>query len=102
MRLIVMFDLPTNTPEDRKNYTIFRKSLIKLGFDMIQYSIYGRITKNNDDSKKYMREIKLILPPYGSVRLLQVTEKQYSKMQILLGDKTPTENLLNDKDILVI
>ena len=47
-----MFDLPTNTSEDRKNYTRFRKSLIKLGFDMLQYSVYARITKNNDDSKK--------------------------------------------------
>lgn len=102
MRLIVMFDLPTNTSEDRKNYTRFRKGLIKLGFDMLQYSVYARITKNNDDSKKYCREVKRIIPPYGSVRLLQITEKQYTKMQIMLGEKTPTENLLDDKDIMLI
>ncbi len=100
MRLLVMFDLPTTTAEDKRNYTHFRHDLIKLGFSMLQYSVYSRITRNNDDAKKYTLLVKSILPPIGSVRLLQVTEKQYASMLIMLGDKTPTENLLRDNDMV--
>lgn len=100
MRIIVMFDLPTATTEDKREYIHFRKGLIKLGFDMLQYSVYSRITRNNDDARKYINKVKSILPPVGSVRVLQVTEKQYSGMIIMLGDKTPTENLLNTEDLI--
>ncbi len=100
MRIIVMFDLPTATTEDKREYMHFRKGLIKLGFDMLQYSVYSRITRNNDDARKYINKVKSILPPVGSVRVLQVTEKQYSGMIIMLGDKTPTENLLNTEDLI--
>lgn len=95
-----MFDLPTATTEDKREYMHFRKGLIKLGFDMLQYSVYSRITRNNDDARKYINKVKSILPPVGSVRVLQVAEKQYSGMIIMLGDKTPTENLLNTEDLI--
>lgn len=100
MRIIVMFDLPTATTEDKREYMHFRKGLIKLGFDMLQYSVYSRITRNNDDARKYINKVKSILPPVGSVRVLQVTEKQYAGMIIMLGEKTPTENLLNTEDLI--
>lgn len=102
MRVIVMFDLPTTTAEDKKNYQHFRKDLLKLGFDMIQFSVYSRITRNYDDARKYINRVKFILPPVGSVRVLQVTEKQYAGMIVMLGDKTPSENLLEPQDILEI
>lgn len=100
MRLLVMFDLPTATKEDKREYLHFRKSLIKMGFDMLQYSVYARITRNNDDAKKYIKLVQLALPPIGSVRVLQVTEKQYAAMMIMLGEKTPTENLLGTQDVV--
>lgn len=68
-----MFDLPTATTEDKREYLHFRTGLIKLGFDMLQYSVYSRITRNNDDARKYINKVKAILPPVGSVRVLQVT-----------------------------
>lgn len=100
MRIIVMFDLPTATTEDKREYLHFRTGLIKLGFDMLQYSVYSRITRNNDDARKYINKVKEILPPVGSVRVLQVTEKQYAGMIIMLGEKTPTENLLTTEDLI--
>lgn len=100
MRIIVMFDLPTATTEDKREYLHFRTGLIKLGFDMLQYSVYSRITRNNDDARKYINKVKAILPPVGLVRVLQVTEKQYAGMIIMLGEKTPTENLLTTEDLI--
>ena len=63
MRIIVMFDLPTATTEDKREYLHFRTGLIKLGFDMLQFSVYSRITRNNDDARKYVNKVKAILPP---------------------------------------
>ena len=100
MRIIVMFDLPTATTEDKREYLHFRTGLIKLGFDMLQFSVYSRITRNNDDARKYINKVKAFLPPVGSVRVLQVTEKQYAGMIIMLGEKTPTENLLTTEDLI--
>ena len=40
MRVLVMFDLPTETSLQRKNYRKFRKTLIKNGFIMMQESVY--------------------------------------------------------------
>lgn len=57
MRIIVMFDLPTATTEDKREYLHFRTGLIKLGFDMLQYSVYSRITRNNDDARKYINKV---------------------------------------------
>ena len=47
MRLMVFFDLPTETSKDRRNYTLFRKMLIKEGFIMMQESIYVKLALNN-------------------------------------------------------
>ena len=77
MRIIVMFDLPTATTEDKREYLHFRTGLIKLGFDMLQYSVYSRITRNNDDARKYINKVKVILPPVGSIAGYRKTVCQY-------------------------
>ena len=43
MRMIVFFDLPTLTNEDKRNYRKFRKVLIKNGFIMLQESVYCKM-----------------------------------------------------------
>ena len=92
--------LPTSTKEERKQYSRFRKNLIKNGFVMMQFSVYARTTRNNDDAKKYATLIKTFLPPKGSVRVLTITDRQYDTMEILLGEKYAEENYLDKRDIL--
>ena len=43
MRIIVFFDLPTETNEDKRAYRHFRKALIKDGFIMMQESVYTKL-----------------------------------------------------------
>lgn len=97
---MVFFDLPTDTPKDRKAYVAFRKNLIRDGFEMIQYSVYCRITQNHDDAEKFAARIGTYLPPKGSVRLMKVTERQYQSMRILVGERTATEKFLSPVDLL--
>jgi CRISPR-associated protein Cas2 len=95
-----MFDLPVNSRKARKDYTRFRKYLIKDGYSMMQFSVYGRITRNHDDAYKHINRLKANLPPRGSVRALTVTEKQYASMLVLVGKRTAEEDLLIPREIL--
>ncbi len=101
MRIILMFDMPTITIEDRKNYSKFRDNLIDDGFIMIQYSIYVRICKNQDDITKHINRVKMFTPEKGNIRLLQVTEKQYEQMIMLRGIKNDDEKESNNSMIII-
>lgn len=85
MRLLVFFDLPTVTRQERRAYTLFRKFLLNDGYDMIQFSVYGRILAGKDSEGKHFQRLSANLPPEGSVRALSVTEKQYASMKMLVG-----------------
>ena len=85
MRLLVFFDLPVVTRAERRAYTVFRRFLINDGYDMIQFSVYGRILNGNDAEVKHMKRLIDNLPPNGSVRCLSVTEKQFASMKLLVG-----------------
>lgn len=85
MRLIVLFDLPVVTKAERRAYTLFRRFLINDGYDMIQFSVYGRLINGNDALEKHMKRLVDHLPSDGSIRCLAVTEKQYASMKLLVG-----------------
>lgn len=86
MRVLVMFDLPTETAENRRNYTKFRKYLIKSGFMMMQQSVYMRLALNQTNAKGMIDSVKKNKPSEGLVQILTITEKQYSKMEIISGE----------------
>ena len=85
MRLMVFFDLPTATKKDRKEYSLFRKFLIKNGFMMMQFSVYVRICNGIDAVAKHRARVEAEVPQNGSVRVLVVTDKQFASMDILTG-----------------
>jgi len=85
MRMLVFFDLPVVTRAERRAYAQFRRFLLNDGFDMIQFSVYGRILNGRDAEEKHMQRVVANLPPEGSVRVLTVTEKQYASMKLLVG-----------------
>ncbi|WP_163193535.1 CRISPR-associated endonuclease Cas2 [Clostridium thermarum] len=91
MRLLVFFDLPVVKKEDRKEYQKFRKFLINDGYYMLQFSVYSRLCNNQETLDKHIKRLVKNLPKKGSVRYLQVTEKQYGAMKIVLGEKNKKE-----------
>lgn len=58
---------------------------------MIQYSVYSKLFNNMDAINNHLKMLKKNLPKEGSIRALSVTEKQYSKILILLGGLTLSE-----------
>lgn len=87
MWIFVFFDLPTDTKNDLRNYTTFRKSIMKDGFDMFQFSIYVRHCMSRENSNVHMKRVKLVLPPKGKVGILRITDKQFGEMEIFYGKK---------------
>ena len=55
---------------------------------MIQLSVYARICNGTDSVAVHKARLNAALPPRGSVRMLVITEKQYSSIEILLGSGT--------------
>lgn len=88
MWVMVLFDLPTETKRDRKESTKFRKMLIDDGFTMFQFSIYMRHCPSRENSDVHIKRVKNNLPPYGSVTVLCITDKQFGQMEIFYGKKS--------------
>ena len=86
MRVLVMFDLPTDTSIHKKAYRDFRKFLLVNGFIMLQESVYVKLVLNTTSVNLLVKQVREHKPVYGHICLLTVTEKQYSKMEILTGD----------------
>lgn len=55
---------------------------------MIQLSVYARICNGTDSVTAHKARLYAALPPRGAVRMLVITEKQYSNIEILLGSGT--------------
>ncbi|MCH5265519.1 MAG: CRISPR-associated endonuclease Cas2 [Lachnospiraceae bacterium] len=86
MRVMVFFDLPTLTLENRREYTKFRKFLIRNGFIMVQESVYSKLALNTTVANAVVENVRKNKPSEGLVQLLTITEKQYSKMEFILGE----------------
>lgn len=102
MRMIVMFDLPTETSTDRRNYRKFRKFLIKNGYSMMQYSVYSKIILNRTVLNHQKIKLKQHAPPKGFVDVLVVTENQYVNMETIIGDAERTKQENSTKRMIVL
>lgn len=85
MRLIVFFDLPTTSEKYKRAYVVFRRFLLKDGYDMLQFSVYSRIVNGSDDAETHLKRLEGNLPKEGSVRCLKISEKQFANIQLLVG-----------------
>ena len=85
MRVIVFFDLPVLTDKNRREYREFRKFLIKSGFLMMQESVYCKLAQNSTVADTILENVRKNKPSSGLVQLLRVTEKQYSKIEFIVG-----------------
>ena len=101
--LVVYFDLPTTTKEERKNYTDFRKALLEDGYTMIQFSVYARACVTYDRVQTHARRLKAFLPPSGLVRCMFVTNIQWENTFVFYGPddkRDPTPEALPEQMLL--
>ncbi len=101
MRLIIFFDLPTTTSENRRNYRKFRKNLITNGFFMLQESVYCRMVINEAMAKSTVAKIESFKPPAGMICAMIVTEKQFANISFIIGESR-SDIVTTDKSLVII
>ena len=100
VRLLLFFDLPMTTKTEVRTYTHFRKYLIKSGYLMMQYSVYCKIFPNREAAVKHIQVLRKNVPKDGQIRIMLVTEKQYSKMEIIVGGKSKREEIVTSDSFI--
>lgn len=100
MRIMVLFDLPTESSEEKREYRKFRKYLLKNGFIMMQWSVYSKLVLNPVVGNAVISNVRKNKPRNGLVQMLMITEKQFSHMEIIVGE-LQTE-VIDTEDRLVI
>ena len=85
MWVLVFFDLPTETPKERKVAALFRKNIMKDGFQMFQFSIYMRHCASRENADVHIKRVKKILPEKGHIGIMCITDKQFGMMRIFYG-----------------
>lgn len=101
MRVLVFFDLPVITEENRRAYRKFRKFLLKNGFLMLQESVYCKLALNSTAVRTIVDNVHKNKPEEGLIQLLTVTEKQYAKMDIIIGN-IKNEMLDSDERLVIL
>ena len=101
MRVMVFFDLPVITCANRKDYRDFHTYLIKSGFLMMQESVYCKLAQNSTMAESIIENIKKNKPADGLVQVLKITEKQFGKMEFIVGTKK-SEILDSDERVVII
>ena len=87
MWLLVMFDLPVGTKDERNAATKFRQWLLDEGYEMSQFSIYMRFCAGKEQVDRRIRDISKKCSGKGSVHVLSVTDKQFEGMAVFRGTK---------------
>jgi CRISPR-associated protein Cas2 len=94
MWLMIMFDLPTKTRKQKRQYHWFHNELEKEGYKMIQYSIYAKIFNSSESANLGKNRIKEFVDKNvknGNIRMIQFTDKQFANMEVIIGEQPKEE-----------
>ncbi|MDD5029344.1 MAG: CRISPR-associated endonuclease Cas2 [Rhodoferax sp.] len=97
MWVIVMFDLPVVEKAERKAAAEFRNTLLDLGFEMSQFSVYMRFCTSQAQIETYCKRVEDALPEGGKVNILQFTDKQYERIVSFHGTTRQPANKTPDQ-----
>lgn len=98
--LLVMFDLPVKTKKQRNLANRYRHTLLDMGFDRLQLSVYCKYYLNGNATKRDLSNLKVQVPPGGAVRVLKSTDSQWAgTLRYLGGQQLEPEEPANALDI---
>ncbi|MCD8294804.1 MAG: CRISPR-associated endonuclease Cas2 [Clostridia bacterium] len=100
MRVLVFFDLPVETSEQRRKYRYFHKFLIRSGFVMMQKSVYSKIVLNATAASSVMENVRRNRVTNGLIQMMVITERQYEKIEFVSGEGQKV--IIDSDDKLVI
>ena len=102
MRLMVLFDLPTETKLHLKRDRDFVKYLKSEGYIRLQYSVYSKVFINSDSVRTAEKRLLVNAPAEGDVRFLIVTERQFQNIANINGSYSLQEQITTTDLTLMI
>lgn len=100
MWTLVLFDLPMKSPVLRKVYGKFRKDLLRLGFEMLQKSVYLRWEDSDTAAQSLQKRVEDVLPEDGQVTILPLTQRAWQNVRVIV-DGTPRTPREKPEDFLI-
>lgn len=100
MRAIILFDLPSVEKQDIANNQKFIKKLKKIGFYMLQFSVYTKVLINQSEYDRIIKKVKQIIPNKGNIIILKLTDKQYNGMIYLNGEKNKYDSIVGLNNVV--
>jgi len=100
MRAIILFDLPSVEKQDMANNQKFIKKLKKIGFYMLQFSVYTKVLINQSEYDRIIKKVKQIIPNKGNIIILKLTDKQYNDMIYLNGEKNKYDSIVGLNNVV--
>ncbi|MEO5337165.1 MAG: CRISPR-associated endonuclease Cas2 [Magnetospirillum sp. WYHS-4] len=85
MWMMVLFDLPVGTREERGRATRFRNFLLDRGFEMSQFSVYLRFCTGREQAETHVKAIEKSVPKAGKVSIVFFTDKQFEQSISFVG-----------------
>jgi len=96
--MMVLFDLPTDTKEERRVATRFRNDLLDQGYLMLQYSVYARCAVVLEKKKTLLNQLKDVAPETGNVQCLFFTDAQWEQCVTITRSATKLRRQIDKKD----
>lgn len=100
MWMYVLFDLPVTTKKEQREATKFREHLLDLGFEMVQFSVYGKSCAGKDKVESLANKISVNLPAGGTVDIMSITDKQYENIMRFHG-RSPPKGMKKDEQFIL-
>lgn len=101
MRAIVIL-YPTNKHGTRTEYTSLRKHLEDDGFRCLIPEIYMRVITSHEIAEKHRKRLESHIPDSGTVLYFTMTEKQFNKIEYLVGEPSLQERLVGANTVITL
>ncbi|MBE2179668.1 MAG: CRISPR-associated endonuclease Cas2 [Chthoniobacterales bacterium] len=94
--ILVSFDLPVMTDQQRKAATGFRNALLEDGYMMLQFSVYARACVSLERLERHAFYLRSIAPTAGNIRVFFFTNQQWARSMSIHGQNYPQGNRVLD------
>ena len=84
--LLLMYDLPVISSEDRKETERFRKNIRRLGYVPMQKSVYVKLLRQYAGISSEMEKIEFIKPESGLIQVIPLTLAEFKKLNTVRGE----------------
>ena len=101
MYLLIGFDLPRDTKDERKMANKYRTRLLELGFTMKQFSLYERYISDTQKKDKIISILKNEIPVTGKIALYVLPDEVNDNQVIILRKEVKKVTIKKPKFIFL-